>query len=155
MMLLPYLPPKTPNTRDGFRGISQLSSATVFHSSWTAQIYTNASYTVTLSQRVTGSSVNLNFNILTKYNTHLHGSNPSCMCLDIELQTTEHILYGLAYQTHLYQHLHPIPEKHGFHLFGFSPILHQVPYQGHLVGRWTIPLSARKKSDLWLKQPWN
>lgn len=44
---------------------------------------------------------------------------------------------NFTYQIHLCQHLHPIPGKHDFHLFYFSPILHQVQSQYLLQDHYT------------------
>lgn len=44
---------------------------------------------------------------------------------------------NFTYQIHLCQHLHPIPGKHDFHLFYFSPIPHQVQSQYLLQDHYT------------------
>lgn len=57
---------------------------------------------------------------------------------------------NLTYQIHLCQHLHPIPGKHDFHLFYFSPIPHQVQFQYLLQDHYTnhlLTTNPKKKKE--------
>lgn len=65
------------------------------------------------------------------------------------------IKINFTYQIHLCQHLHPIPGKHDFHLFYFSPIPHQVRSQYLLQDHYTnhlLTATPPKKKEKKLKK---